>query len=281
MSPEAFSQLRGDLFGLAYRMLGSASDAEDVVQDAYERWIGRADRVHNPDAWLRRVVVRLCLDHLRSARVRRETYVGPWLPEPIETNLGSAHRPVDRESLSFGVLKLLERLTPLERAAFVLTEVFDYPAAQVATVLGKREPAVRQLLRRARKHVGTTSVRFAPDPKRHRMLIEAFIDAIHTQDVTRVEALLAADSTTVTDGGGRVTAARNVLHGAHDIARFLVGISRFGIPGMQVREINGWPGIVATTSEGLSSVTQISTDGDRIRAIWVVNNPDKLGHIRV
>jgi RNA polymerase sigma-70 factor (ECF subfamily) len=275
---------RPGLFSLAYRLLGSASDADDVLQEGHLRWLAKAEEIESPRAWLEHVVTNLCLDHLKSARVRRETYIGPWLPEPVATDQSMLHgRPVDPESVSLAFLALLERLSPLERAAFVLVEAFDYSADEAAQVLGREGPAVRQLLHRAREHVREGRPRFAPSKEAHLQMLGTFFSAVQGGDVKQIEALLVSDAHATTDGGGRSRAALNVVQGANRVARFLVGVSTKQVPGVEyeVREVNGWPALVGVLEGVVVAMAQLETDGERVFGVSTWTNPEKLTALRV
>jgi RNA polymerase sigma-70 factor (ECF subfamily) len=276
VNDDALAPYRKKLFGIAYRMLGSAADAEDVLQDA---WMRLRDQrgIDNVEAWLVRAVSRLCIDRLKSARARRETYVGPWLPEPITTS-----EDVDRETISLAFLAMLERLTPMQRAVFLLRQVFELDYAEIAGSLGVAEAAVRQTFHRAKDHVASEKSRFAPTREAHKRLLMAFVAACQAGDLDGLRAILAADAVGVTDGGGRVRAARNVLHGADAIARFFVGIVRKGVVeglAYEVRDVNGWPAVILWQGSTAQSVLAIDTDGAQVFAVRVVSNPDKLGRL--
>lgn len=276
---DAFVGYRGWLFGLAYRMLGTSTDAEDVLQEAHLRFVAQGGGLEHPKRWLEQVVTRLCLDQLKSARARRELYVGSWLPEPIETVSGMLQGgPVDRESVSLAFLALLERLSPLERAVFVLVELFDYSAEEAATVLERAAPAVRQLLHRARAHVLAGRPRFAPSPEAHAAIVGAFFGAVQTGDVKKVESFLSSDVRAVLDGGGRVKTALNAIHGADRVARLYASLSTKVDPEFryEVREVNGWPALVILKQSAIVSVTTLETDGAIVFGISVCQNPDKL-----
>jgi RNA polymerase sigma-70 factor (ECF subfamily) len=276
---DAFGAQRPRLFALAYRMLGTATDAEDVLQEAHLRFSARCSEVEHPGRWLEQVVTRLCLDELKSARARREEYVGPWLPEPLETAGATLQgMRVDPESVSLAFLTLLERLSPLERATFVLVEIFDYSAEEAASVLGREPPAVRQLLRRARAHVQAARPRFAPSSQTHLALLGAFFAAVQAGDVKQIEALLAKDARATLDGGGRVKTALNVICGADRIARMYAGMSKKSDPQFryEIREVNGWPALIILKADALVSVTAIETDGEVVWGISVCQNPAKL-----
>jgi RNA polymerase sigma-70 factor (ECF subfamily) len=276
---DSFADHRPSLFALAYRILGTVTDAEDVLQETHVKWTQHAATVEHPKRWLEQVVTRLCLDQLKSARARREEYVGPWLPEPLETPGATMQgAPIDPEEVSLAFLSLLERLSPLERAVFVLVEGFDYSAEEAATVLGREAPAVRQLLHRARSHVQEGKPRFAPSRDAHLQLLGAFFSAVQSGDVKQVESYLAKDAKAVTDGGGRAKAALNVLHGAERVARFIIGVSQKGDPNAtyEVREVNGWPAVVAVQGGQVTTVAQVETDGTSVFTLIVCLNPDKL-----
>jgi RNA polymerase sigma-70 factor (TIGR02957 family) len=275
-----FEAQRGRLFSIAYRILGSASDVEDVVQDAYLRWRGAAD-VHDAEAYLVRVVTRLAVDRLRSARARREVYVGPWLPEPVLTGAGTAE-PLDtveqRESVSFAVLLLLERLTPTERAVFVLRGVFDYGYAELAEMLDITPDHCRQLYSRARAHLAEERRRFRPSRQAHAGLTRRLLAAASGGDLDGLQSMLCEDAVVLTDGGGRVRAALRPIIGRTAVARFLLGISPHGPAkvDMALVEVNGTPGLIATEGGRLTSVGLVEADDERARRVYVVANPDKL-----
>lgn len=277
---DAFTPLRPRLVALAYRLLGSWSEAEDAVQDTHEKWLtADAHAIASPRAWLERVVTNRCLDVLASARTRRETYVGPWLPEPVATAQGLLDgEPVDPRTISLAFLTLLERLSPLERAVWVLAEVFDYTHEELANVLGKEPAAVRQALHRAREHVREGRPRFAPDLETHGELLVAFATAVGQGDVAAVEQLLAQKAVARTDGGGRAKAALNVVEGPSRVARFLVGVAQKANPAWRVdlAEVNCWPAVVVFEGTRPVSVLEVETDGERVFTISVVTNPDKL-----
>jgi RNA polymerase sigma-70 factor (ECF subfamily) len=285
---EGFEAHRPQLFGIAYRMLGSAADAEDVVQDAYLKWQSAPrDDVRSERAFLSTMVTRLCLDQLASARVRREKYVGPWLPEPVRTEFGSAPfeqpsaDPPDLESISLAFLVLLQSLTPVERAVYLLHEVFDYSHAEIAQILGREETACRQLLHRAKASVNAGRPRFAPDKQAHQNLLGKFMMAVGGGDLDGLKKLLASDVTAWSDGGGKATAATQALHGAEHVARFYHGLGK-KMPrdlGFAIEEINGWPAIVLRNPEGIETVINLETDGQLIYGIRAVRNPDKLARL--
>ena len=273
---------RGRLLGLAYRMLGSRSDAEDVVQDAYLRFAGAQD-VHNPEAFLVTVVTHLCLDRLKSAKAQREIYVGPWLPEPVFDAEGlSADAATElADDLSFALLLALDRLSPLERAAFLLHDIFDMPFSEVAGMIGRTEPACRQLATRARRAVRDARPAPTATPDSHARLLTAFVEAVASGDLSRLAGLLREDAIAMTDGGGRKPAALNPIRGADKIARFFIGVTGKN-SGRDIRieptMINGTVGALLYIDGELDHSISMAIDGDRIAAIYIVRNPDKLRH---
>ena len=274
---------RGRLLGLAYRMLGSRSDAEDIVQDAYLRFAGASD-VHNPEAFLVTIVTRLCLDRLKSAKAQRELYVGPWLPEPVCDAEGLSPDAATElaDDLSFALLLALDRLTPMERAAFLLHDVFDTPFSEIAAMLDRSEAACRQLATRARRAVRDERPAPASTPDNHARLLMAFGEAVTSGDVSRLAELLREDAVAITDGGGRKTAARNPIHGADRIARFFIGLAAKN-PGHEVRLepafINGAAGAFLYIDGELDLTLSVAIDGEKIAAVYIVRNPDKLRHL--
>ena len=274
---------RGRLLGLAYRMLGSRSDAEDVVQDAYLRFAG-AEGVQNAEAFLVTVVTRLCLDRLKSARAQREVYVGPWLPEPVFDAEGlSADTATElADDLSFALLVALDRLSPLERAAFLLHDVFDTPFSEIAAMLDRTEASCRQLASRARRAVRDDRPAPAKTPDNHARLLQAFGEAVASGNVARLVELLRADAVALTDGGGRKTAARNPIVGADKIARFFIGLAAKNA-GHDIRVepamINGAIGALLYLDGELDHTMSMAISGEKIAAIYIVRNPDKLRHL--
>lgn len=281
---DALTSSRGRLQGLAYRMLGSHADAEDIVQEAYLRVRGRdQDGIRNLEAFLFTTVTRLCLDQLKSARARREVYVGPWLPEPvIDTESLSPEQATElADDLSFALLLTLEKLSAPERAAFLLHDVFDTSFAQIAETLGKSEAACRQLAARARKAVKSARPAQPAPPEAHKTLLTKFAEAVATGDLSRLQALLAADAVSYSDGGGVKLAALNPVVGADKVARFFVGLfqkheARGGRSELQIASVNGLPGFVIYVDGELDHTLSIEVEDGQIRAIYVVRNPDKL-----
>ena len=280
-----FNQYRGLLFSIAYRMVGSATDAEDLLQEAFIRWQQAADReIRSPKAFLITIVSRLCINHLQSARAQREEYVGQWLPEPLATDPASDPLGVLRadESISMAFLVMLERLTPVERAVFLLREIFDYKYADIATALALEEANCRQILRRAHLHVRAVRPRFTASPREHDDLLERFREATQSGDMDRLLALLADDVVLHSDGGGKAIAVPNLLHGAERIARGIVrGLGKL-VPRDRVQrvvQINGQSAIVSYLDGEPHSVLTLDVSRGRIQAIYIVTNPEKLSHL--
>ena len=287
----SFEPHRRRLLGLAYRMLGSIAEAEDAVQDAYLRWHA-ADHgaVSDTRAFLTTTTTRICLDMLRSARARREAYVGPWLPEPILDTAALAPDTQTElaEDLSIALLLALDRLSALERAAFLLHDVFDCSFSEVARALDRSQAACRQLASRARAHVRearpqvTSTAHDRPEPSNHQQLVSAFVNAARSGDLETLMGLLAADARVVTDGGGKVIAALNVIEGADRTARFAVGAVRKGLREdsiIRAATINGLPGLIAYGSDDRVQTVAFDIVHGKIRAIYSVSNPEKLSHI--
>jgi RNA polymerase sigma-70 factor (ECF subfamily) len=266
--------LRPRMMSVAYRMLGSVADAEDAVQDAFVR-LQTAGGVTSPEGFLVRTTTRLCIDRLRARR-RRE-YVGPWVPEPVYTH-GVKEDSALSESLTQAFLLLLERLTPDERAAFLLRTVFDYEYAQIGETVGKSEATVRQLVSRARRRLGLDAERrFQASAARAEGLAERFVEACRAGDVRAVEGMLADDAEVHSDGGGRVSAARVVIHGRERVARFLSGVfsKKRRDCEMHAATVNGEPGVVFMSGGTVIQVVSLCIEGG-VRAVYMINNPDKL-----
>lgn len=277
MTAEAvFERERPRLVRIARRMLGTLEEAEDVVQTAWLRFAS-ADfaAIDRPEAWLTRTVSRLAIDTMRSARVRREVYVGQWLPEPV---VEDEHEGEDR--LTTALLLALERLSPLERAAFLLHDVFSVSFDEVARALDRDEAACRQLAARARRHVAAERTRFVVPPEQGRALIEAFLEASRSGDVAGMSAMLVEDAQLVADGGGIRQAALNPVSGRDDIARFFAGYAKKGAFAMpeivRYALIDGLPGVVTREADGLLQTTSLQIGPDGIEAIYIVRNPEKL-----
>ncbi|MFO0579464.1 MAG: RNA polymerase sigma factor SigJ [Polyangia bacterium] len=278
---------RRRLFAIAYRMLGSASEAEDMLQEAYLRVAGETD-VAQPAALLRTVVVRLCIDQLKSARHARTSYVGPWLPEPLLTADVQADGPArsderidELESLSFAFLLMLETLSPLERAVLVLHDVFDHDYEEIASMLGRSQAACRQLLSRARANVKAERPRYRATEQQGAELLSAFLGAVATGDVAGLSRLLTSDVVMTSDGGGEARAARRPVYGPDKVARFFVGVARKG--GHKARAepcvLNGAPGVLLWDGDTLQSALVLETDERGIRALRIVVRPSKLAHL--
>jgi RNA polymerase sigma-70 factor (ECF subfamily) len=280
-----FDQHRSLLFSIAYRMLGSVADAEDMLQETFIRWQQSGEEnVRSPRAFLVTIVSRLCINYLQSARIQREEYVGQWLPEPIVTGLSSDPFTIIKvdESLSMAFLVLLERLTPIERAVFLLREVFEYEYSEVAAVLGQSEANCRQILRRARQHVSAMRPRFATSESKQSDLFERFLNAVRSGEMEGLVDMLSKDVVLHSDGGGKAIAVPNVVQGAENVARGILGGLRKLVPTTLVRRlalINGKPGLVNYLKGKPHSVLTIDIADDRIRAIYIVTNPAKLYHV--
>jgi RNA polymerase sigma-70 factor, ECF subfamily len=282
----AFEAHRDALTGLAYRMLGSRAEAEDVVQDAYLRWhnVDRA-AVEEPRRYLGTVVTRLCLDRMKSAQARREIYVGQWLPEPVvDESFDDGSTGDLAHDISVALMLVLERLSPLERASFLLHDVFGLDFAEVARALGRGEAACRQLATRARAHIEAGRPRFSPSPEEGRRLATAFQAAITSANAEALTRLLAEDAVLYTDGGGKRVAALQPIRGADKILRFFAGIARknAGLAAIAARPatVNGMAGFVLHEDDGSIDTMAFEHSDGRIVAIYVVRNPDKLKHVR-
>ncbi|MFI7388195.1 RNA polymerase sigma factor SigJ [Streptomyces sp. NPDC049813] len=286
---DVFEEHRPVLMGVAYRMLGRVADAEDVVQDAWLRW-SRAgqDEVREPRAYLVRITTRLAIDRLRQSQARRESYVGPWLPEPLVTDFGptvpdTAERAVLADSVSLAVLVVLESLSPLERAVFVLREAFGLPFAEIAAALERGEPAVRQLAARARRHVEERRPRFDVDPAQQRDLTERFLAAATEGDLDGLMSLLAPDVRLVGDSGGKSKAPVRVIESADKVGRFVAGAAGRGSAqtyAFRTAEINGAPALLVLADGRVDSVVQLGVRDGRIQSVYIVRNPDKLRTLR-
>jgi RNA polymerase sigma-70 factor, ECF subfamily len=279
-SAAAFEAARRRLFGLAYRMLGSRAEAEDVVQEAYLRWHQRGDdRIENPEAWLVTTTTRIAIDRLRRLKTERDAYSGPWLPEPIV-----GPRPPDRDldlaaDLSIAFLTLLERLAPEERAAFLLHDVFDVGYAEIAGVLDRSEAACRQVVHRARERVRGNRKRFDVAESVKADLLRRFMAATEARDEQALLALFAPDATWTADGGGKVAASPRPIFGADRIARLVIGLrEKFWAPNrvLEFATVNGETGLCIRDGDHLTATMSIETDGERILAVYAVVNPEKL-----
>ena len=290
MQSDPFEEYRSLLFAMAYRMLGSAMEAEDIVQEAYLRYRATPpESIRTLKSFLTTIVHNLCIDYLRSAQVQRENYVGPWLPEPVITGDGTAlmsplRQIIDRESISMAFLVLLESLSPLERAVFLLREVFDYEYAEIAQITGRDEAACRQLCSRARKHISNNRPRFPASPEAHSKMVSHFMEACIAGDIDGLMSLLAEDVTAWIDGGGKVTVAgRQPVQGRDNVARGIIKhLSR--VPeGMTVEviEANGLAALLVRAKGQVTSLVTLEVEGNLIRAMRTVVNPDKLAHLKL
>ena len=281
---ETFDRHRAYLIGVAYRMLGSLSEAEDIVQESFLRWHRASrDEIRSPRAWLTTSVTRLCIDHLRSARVQREEYVGPWLPEPVPTDIPET--PFGRaelaESLEMALLVVLERLSPAERAAFLLRETFDYSYGEIAQILDKSEPACRQLVHRARSRIRAERPRFEPTVEERDRVVGRFAQALASGELEDLVQLFEEDIVLYSDGGGKVAAARNPIYGADKVARFFLGLRPKAPPDLVAgpRQVNGQTAFVAISEGEPYFVMTFDVAGERLHRIHVVRNPDKLRYV--
>lgn len=288
MTPtETFNQVRTYLFAIAYRMLGSVMDAEDMVQETYLRWqqaVDSGEEIESPQAYLAAILTRLCIDYLRLARVQRETYVGEWLPEPLVMEAVPAGEEMTllSESLSIAFMVLLESLSPTERAAFLLREVFDYEYAEVAEIVGKEEANCRQMVSRARRRLADGRPRFQASAAEQEQITFQFAQACQHGDMAGLLQLLAEDVVEYSDGGGQVTAAIKPIYGADKVARFFLGLLKKLPPGLATRLgiANGQPAIFSYLNGQPINVTVLDIDNGRIRRLYNIVNPDKLRHIR-
>jgi RNA polymerase sigma-70 factor, ECF subfamily len=280
-STRTFEALRGRLFGLAYRMLGSRADADDIVQEAYVRW-HEVDhqRIESPEAWLVTTTSRLAIDRLRRLRTEREAYVGPWLPEPIVTHAPPPDQNLDLAAdLSIAFLTLLERLAPDERAAFLLHDVFDVGYGQIASVLERSEAACRQVVHRARERVRGDRKRFDVTESAKASLLQKFMTALEARDEPALVSLFAPDATWTADGGGKTGAAPHPILGADRIARLVLGLrDRFWAVDrtVELATVNGETGLCIRDGDRMTATLSIATDGRQILAVYAVVNPDKL-----
>ena len=281
-----FEEYRPLLFSIAYRMLGSAVDAEDIVQDAYIRYQASSADIRSPKAFLTTMVTRLCINFLQSARVQREQYLGPWLPEPIRTDTDTLSlipnkRIEIHETVSMAFLILLQHLTPAERAVFLLREVFDYSYREISEILEKEEAACRQLFSRARKHISDNKPRFSASDSKHRELLDKFMSVVQNGELAPLMDMLIEDAVMWTDGGGEATAAIYPIYGRENVARFVMGSTRLLKEGYRVNigQINDEPAVLIYQKEVVSLVIFVEVHGENIQSIRVISNPNKLKNI--
>ncbi len=277
----AFEAARARLFKLAYRMLGSISDAEDAMQDLYLRWRKVEEEVATPEAWLVTACARLCIDRLRAAKRERAAYEGPWLPEPIVV-WDDASADLERaDDMTMAMLLVLERLTPRERAAYILREGFDYDYAEIGDILGASPMACRQLASRAARRLRDDRPRFPASREAARDLARRFGEAARSGDYDALVSLLAKNASCATDGGGKVVAARNVIRGADRVARFVISVTAKGAAGADFRlvTVNGAPGWVLSRDGAPFAVAAIETDGAHIQKVFATLNPEKLARL--
>jgi RNA polymerase sigma-70 factor (ECF subfamily) len=290
MQPDPFEAYRSLLFAMAYRMMGSAMEAEDIVQEAYLRYRATPpESIMTLKSFLTTIVHHLCIDQLRSARTRRENYIGPWLPEPIITGDGASllsplRQISERESISMAFLVLLESLSPLERAVFLLREVFDYDYAEIGQITGRDEAACRQLFSRAKKHISDHRPRFPASPEVHANMVSRFMEVCLGGDMEGFMSLLAEDVTVWSDGGGKVSgAARQPIQGRQRVMKALTGQLAHAPEGttFEMIEVNGFPAVLVRVKGQIMGVITMDVDRDGIRAIHSIANPDKLAHLHV
>lgn len=283
---DMFERQRKRLTGIAYRMLGRWAEAEDTVQDAWLRWqaTGQA-AIETPEAWLTTVTVRLCIDRIRRSKASREVYVGPWLPEPVLTPEGGERREEETQrfadDLSLGLLMVLERLGPEERAAFILREAFDTSYADIASALGKRQTAIRQLVSRARERVHADRPRFQADRETHQKLLGEFLAAIAANDASKLIGLFKGDVRLISDGGGKRPAALRIVDTPAEVAQLMLHLAAAKGSPRDIRPItlNGLPSLWFVDSQGYGSALQLDIADNQIRAILIIRNPDKLEHL--
>jgi RNA polymerase sigma-70 factor, ECF subfamily len=284
---DGFRAFRKYLTGIAYRMLGSFAEAEDIVQEAYLRW-HKVDHstVVDPKSFLARITTRLCLDVLKSARMRRETYVGPWLPEPLIEGLVTENSPEEdlAGDLSVAMMLALERLSPLERAAFLLHDIFEMGFPAVAETIGRSEESARQLAARARKNLRSSRPRYKVDEAEENAITKAFFVASRTGDLASLSKLLAENVVFHSDGGGKRTAATNILEGIARVAQFIAGygqkgFAQYGLPPVRFTHVNNLPGFATIEADGLPQTMSFEIEDGKITAIYVMRNPDKLKHV--
>ncbi len=290
MQTDPFEEYRSLLFAMSYRMLGSAMEAEDIVQEAYLRYRATPpESIRTLKSFLTTIVHHLCINQLKSAREQRETYVGPWLPEPVITNdsaspVSPLRQITDRESISMAFLVLLESLSPLERAVFLLREVFDYEYAEIAQITGRDEVACRQLFSRAKKHITEQRPRFPASPEAHAKMVGRFMEACLAGDMHGLMSLLAEDVTSWSDSGGKVPgAARHPIQGRDRVARVVISMVSRVPEGTtaEMIEVNGFPALLLRVRGQIAGVITLEVEGDFIRAARNIANPDKLAHLNL
>ncbi len=285
---DIFEQHREHLFRLAYGMLGEVASAEDAVQETYIRWQKQEgkDMIRSPKAWLSKVTSRICLDEIKSARNKKEEYIGPYLPEPVLVS--DSRTPEEMlelaESLSMALLMVLDELTPVERAVFLLREVFEYDYGSVADIIDKTEPNCRKLAQRAREKMNRSRPKFERNVEDNNRLAGAFIQALEHGNATEIEQMLAEDAVLYSDGGGQVTAARKPIYGFEKVVKFLVGI-RKAIPAsvnwwIEPQTVNGEPGMIVRFDGEIYNTWSFHAENGKIKSIYVVLNPDKLKHLK-
>lgn len=279
---QEFDELRPLLFGIAYRMLGSVADAEDLVQEAFLRWREQdVEKVRSPKAFLTTVITRLCIDHLKSAKVQREEYIGPWLPEPIVGTKDARMTMELSESLSMAFLVVLESLNPVERAVFLLREVFNHDFDEIAAIVQKSAVNCRQIASRSKEHVASRRPRFEVTTKNHEHFVEEFMAACASGDLDGLMSMMTAEVVATSDGGGKTLAARRPIAGPYNVGRFLIGILKKAPAGIRFRttQINGQAGIVVYHDGQPKNVITFDIVDGQLQNLYLVVTPDKLGNI--
>ena len=281
---QTFTQYRPLMFSIAYKMLGSVMEAEDIVQDAFFRWresVG--EDIRSPKSYLATIVTRLSIDRLRSAQLQRESYIGPWLPEPLitEKGKGTAEIVSKAEHISMAFLVMLERLSPIERAVFLLREIFDYNYPEIAEIVGKSEANCRQIFRRAKQRVDSGQARFTMPPEKQQAIVQQFIHSVTTGDMPGLLHLLSNDISLHADGGGKVTAAKKPVLGRQKVATFMLNLGRLAPSNYsyQLKWVNGGFSLINYVGRMPQSVFTFDLEGDQIRKIYAVVNPDKLKNV--
>ena len=279
-STEIFDQYRPLFFSIAYRMLGNVADTEDMIQEAYLKWVEKGKPVvESPKSYFATIITRLCIDHLKSAKVKREEYIGPWLPEPLVDDETSALAILERsESISIAFLAVLENLSPTERAVFLLRQVFDYDYREIAQIVGRSEENCRQLFSRATKNISKNRPRFRASKQQHELLLRQFIKAYSSGDLEGLLSLLAPESVLVADGGGKVAAALQPINTPHEIAQFLLKVHReaFEATTPTFTQVNGQLSLIIFKGTIAQTLITIESNEKQIETIYILRNPDKL-----
>lgn len=280
---DLFIEQRPQLFGIAYRMLGSASEADDMVQETYLRWHSQnPENIREPRAWMTTAITRLCIDHLKSARHQRESYVGVWLPEPlVQTDHSPAAMTELADTLGTAFMLLLEKLSPTERAVFLLREAFGHDYAAISKIVGKSQANCRQLVSRAKSQLGQPSSTPPPTSEEAEKIVQEFLTACETGDLEDLMSLFTEDAILYSDGGGKVVAAPWPIYGSNKISRFFLGIRKRATEGWsyRIKKVNDQFGAIIKRADGSIDVATFTFDGPRLKAVYIVRNPDKLRKI--